>query len=349
MIQGRKSVSGTGTPLADAGLQTTDKRRVSLGQSRTPLQVLNSNYDRRHTMSATNDGVAHEPVEINRRDSSSYFAGMDDDVETENFTQHNRFSLMMPLEDLPEESSVLSQNTTVNDSTQEQGQGRELEELATHLAANHNLALNNSGHLSLDEPVYKYYIDPDIINDPNTEKLTTRIILSHRTGFINNRDSYENGILKFEFEPGTQYQYSGEGYDYLRKVIEHKFKTTIEKLADSLIFKPLKMKDTKFYWNNNIDELRFAKWHTEKGEVYQDKKHTTASGADDLLTTIEDYSKFMVYIMNGADLSTELQQEMVKNQYDIRSKGSYEEMKERILRFNDNFNIKINRRLELTE
>lgn len=184
------------------------------------------------------------------------------------------------------------------------------------------LKLINSGHLSLDEPVYKYYIDPDIINDPNTEKLTTRIILSHRTGFINNRDSYENGILKFEFEPGTQYQYSGEGYDYLRKVIEHKFKTTIEKLADSLIFKPLKMKDTKFYWNNNIDELRFAKWHTEKGEVYQDKKHTTASGADDLLTTIEDYSKFMVYIMNGADLSTELQQEMVKNQSRI-NKNQY--------------------------
>ena len=46
------------------------------------------------------------------------------------------------------------------------------------------------------------------------------------------------------------------------------------------------MKDTKFYWNNNIDELRFAKWHTEKGEVYQDKKHTTASGADDLLTSL---------------------------------------------------------------
>ena len=82
------------------------------------------------------------------------------------------------------------------------------------------------------------------------------------------------------------------------------------------------MKDTKFYWNNNIDELRFAKWHTEKGEVYQDKKHTTASGADDLLTTIEDYSKFMVYIMNGADLSTELQQEMVKNQSRI-NKNQY--------------------------
>lgn len=176
------------------------------------------------------------------------------------------------------------------------------------------LKLINSGQLSLDEPVYKYYIDPDIINDPRVKKLTTRIILSHQTGFTNNRENYKDGILRFEFEPGTKYQYSGEGYDYLRKVIEHKFETTIEKLADSLIFKSLNMKDTKFYWDNKTDETRFAKWHTEKGEIYPTKKHNTSSGADDLLTTIDDYSKFMVYIMDGADLSKELQQEMVKNQ-----------------------------------
>jgi len=176
------------------------------------------------------------------------------------------------------------------------------------------LKLINSGQLSLDEPVYKYYIDSDIINDPRTEKLTTRIILSHQTGFANNRENNKIGKLVFEFEPGTKYQYSGEGYDYLRKVLEHKFETTIEELADSLIFKPLKMKDTHFHWNNKTDETRYAKWHTNKGEMYPTKKHTTAHGADDLLTSIEDYSKFMVYIINGADLSKELQQEMVKNQ-----------------------------------
>lgn len=176
------------------------------------------------------------------------------------------------------------------------------------------LKLVDSDKLSLDEPVYKYYIDPDIINDPRVKQLTLRIILSHQTGFANNREKYKNGILRFEFEPGTKYQYSGEGYDYLRKVIEHKFEIPIEKLADSLIFKPLKMKDTKFYWDNKTDETRFAKWHTEKGEIYPTKKHTTASAADDLLTTIEDYCKFMEYIIDGADLSKELQQEMVKNQ-----------------------------------
>ena len=179
------------------------------------------------------------------------------------------------------------------------------------------LKLINSGKLSLDEPIYKYYIDPDIINAPWVKLLTPRIILSHQTGFTNWRGNNKDGKLSFEFEPGTKYQYSGEGYDYLRKVIERKFETPIEKLADSLIFKPLKMKDTKFYWDNKTDETRFAKWHTEKGELYPTKKHTTASAADDLLTTIEDYSKFMEYIIDGAGLSKELQQEMVKNQIRI--------------------------------
>mgnify|MGYP000999901316 FL=1 len=175
------------------------------------------------------------------------------------------------------------------------------------------LKLIDSGKLSLDEPLYNYYIDPDIISDPRVKLLTARIILSHQTGFTNNRENYKDGTLKFEFEPGTKYQYSGEGYDYLRKAIEHKFNKTIEQLASKLIFKPLKMNNTSYVWNKKY-ETRIAKWHTEKGETYPFKKQTEAHGADDLLTTIEDYSKFIAYLINGADLAKELQQEMVKNQ-----------------------------------
>ncbi len=47
------------------------------------------------------------------------------------------------------------------------------------------LKLINAGKLDLDEPVYKYYTDPDIASDINTKKLTARIILSHQTGFPN--------------------------------------------------------------------------------------------------------------------------------------------------------------------
>ena len=178
------------------------------------------------------------------------------------------------------------------------------------------LKLIDSGKLGLDEPVYKYYIDPDIKNDQRAKLLTPRIILSHQTGFTNNRENYKDGKLKFEFEPGTKYQYSGEGYDYLRKVIEQKFNKTIEQLASEFIFKPLKMNNTSFVWKEKY-ESKIVKWHTKKGETYKLIKQTKANGADDLLTSIEDYSKFITYIINGADLSKKLQQEMVKNQVTI--------------------------------
>ena len=47
------------------------------------------------------------------------------------------------------------------------------------------MALVNKGEFDLDEPVSKYFIDPDIKDDPWTGKLTARIILSHQTGFKN--------------------------------------------------------------------------------------------------------------------------------------------------------------------
>ncbi len=179
------------------------------------------------------------------------------------------------------------------------------------------LKLIDSGKLSLDEPVYKYFIDPDIIDDTNTKKLTIRIILSHQTGFSNWRGNNKDGKLSFEFEPGTQYQYSGEGFEYLRKVLENKFEKSIQQLADELIFEPLKMDNTNFVWDEQY-ESNFAKWHTEKGgEKYPNLKRNYANGADDLLTTIEDYTIFVNYIVNGAGISKKLLKEMVSEQVRI--------------------------------
>jgi CubicO group peptidase (beta-lactamase class C family) len=179
------------------------------------------------------------------------------------------------------------------------------------------LKLINARKWDLDEPIYKYYTDPDIANDPRAKLLTTRIILSHQTGFPNWRGNNKDGKLSFEFDPGTKYQYSGEGYEYLRKAIEKRFKKSLEQLASELIFKPLKMKDTRFIWDDKMDSTRFAKWHNEKGELYEIQKNKTANAADNLLTTVEDYSKFLVYILNGAGLSDKLYKEMIADQVRI--------------------------------
>lgn len=176
------------------------------------------------------------------------------------------------------------------------------------------LKLVSLGKWNLDEPVYKYWTDPDIANDPRNKKLTTRIILSHRTGFPNWRWLSDSKKLNFQFDPGTQYQYSGEGFEYLKKALEKKFHKSLPQLANELIFQPLKMYDTKFVWDRNIDTSRFAIGYDRNGNAYKIVKDKAPSAADDLLTTIEDYGKFLVSVMNSEGLTKEVYDEMTSNQ-----------------------------------
>lgn len=176
------------------------------------------------------------------------------------------------------------------------------------------LKLTSSGKWNLDEPVYKYWTDPDIADDPRTKKLTTRIILSHQTGFPNWRWMRENKKLTFDFEPGTKYQYSGEGMEYLRKAIESKFKKSIEEIAKELLFQPLGMHDTNYVWNDKTDESRFAIGYDKTGKPYETVKNKTANAADDLHTTIENYGNFLVSILDGGSLNKDTYSEMTKKQ-----------------------------------
>jgi CubicO group peptidase (beta-lactamase class C family) len=176
------------------------------------------------------------------------------------------------------------------------------------------LKLVSSGKWDLDEPLYKYYTDPDIANDPYTKLLTTRIILSHQTGFPNWRYMNESKKLDFKFKPGTQYQYSGEGLEYLRKALEKKFHKTLDQLADELIFKPLKMTDTQFVWNDKVDTSRYAINYDNKGNAYETTKNKTANAADDLLTTIGDYGTFLCSVLNSDGLSKKVFDEMTAHQ-----------------------------------
>lgn len=175
------------------------------------------------------------------------------------------------------------------------------------------LKLVNAGQWDLDEPLFHYWVDPDIANDPRHKKLTTRFVLSHQTGFPN----WRKGKLSFEFEPGTNFGYSGEGFEYLRKALEKKFHKPLEKLLDSIIFKPLGMKDTR-YWDKNIDMKRYAHWHDSHGNEIKTSYETGVSAADLLLTTVEDYCKFMVFVMNGAGLSPKLFNDMIKSQVNVK-------------------------------
>ncbi len=181
------------------------------------------------------------------------------------------------------------------------------------------LKLIDAGKWKLDEALSDFYIDPEVKDSPYLKELTTRMVLSQQSGFPNWRYLRDDNKLVFEFEPGTKFQYSGEGFEYLRKAIENKFHKPLEELASEYLFEPLGMSDTHYYWSDAVDESRYAIESDTAGNPLPFEKYDTANAAANLLTTVRDYATFLVYILHGAGLSPELYAQFIKPQSTMKA------------------------------
>ncbi|MEL6917146.1 MAG: serine hydrolase domain-containing protein [Bacteroidota bacterium] len=124
------------------------------------------------------------------------------------------------------------------------------------------------GKIDLDVPLYRYLPYPDIAHDDRYKKITARMVLSHRTGFPNWRSDGPENKLFIQFEPGTDYSYSGEGYQYLAKVLKHIEQTDwegLEKAFQSKVAIPLGMEHTVFI-QDDYSKRHKAEPYDENGE-----------------------------------------------------------------------------------
>ncbi len=176
------------------------------------------------------------------------------------------------------------------------------------------LHLVSKGMWNLDEPLSDYFVDPDVASDSRLNKLTTRIVLAHQTGLPNWRGNDTSKKMTFAFEPGTDIQYSGEGYMYLGHALESKFKMSLQQLADSFLFKPLGMKHTRFYWDSTMNESLYADRYDKNGKALEMEKWYEANAANLLMTTIEDYCKFGVSVVQRKGISKKVYKEMITPQ-----------------------------------
>ncbi|MDZ7871064.1 MAG: serine hydrolase [Rheinheimera sp.] len=181
------------------------------------------------------------------------------------------------------------------------------------------LRLIAAGKLSLDEKLAQYWVDPDLKADPRHLLLTPRLVLTHQTGFANWRYLEPTKKLQFQFQPGTRHQYSGEGFEYLRKALEAKFGQPLEQLAEQYVFTPAGMTDTHFYWTPAVDEQRYARNHDATGQLLPLEKYTTANAAANLLTTVEDYSKFLLFVLAQQQTMPALYQQMQSIQVPLKA------------------------------
>ena len=126
-----------------------------------------------------------------------------------------------------------------------------------------------AGLLDLDRPVQQY-LPKEAFKPPQVwqGQITVRHLLTHRSGLPNWRSAEDEAkqSLRIGFEPGQRFNYSGEGYFYLQRVLETIYAKPLQTLAEIQLFKPLDMRHSSFVLNPELDALR-SRGHSEKGQV----------------------------------------------------------------------------------
>lgn len=150
------------------------------------------------------------------------------------------------------------------------------------------LKLVDAGMLSLDVPLHQYL--PAEIDDERAKQITARMVLSHTTGFQN--EVMPGQKLAIHFEPGSRFGYSGAGFLYLQRVVEHLTRKPLPALMRELVFTPLGMRDSGYVWIPSW-ETRKAHGHTPGGRVADRRKPNVATVATLHMTT-RDYARFVI-------------------------------------------------------
>jgi CubicO group peptidase (beta-lactamase class C family) len=159
------------------------------------------------------------------------------------------------------------------------------------------LRLLDRGVFDLDKPLLAYYPYPRLLHEPRADKITARMVLAHTTGLPNwsenpTAPTWPTSALHLKNAPDSCWNYSGEGYVFLQKTLEHLTGKSLETLAQEEVFRPLGMKNSSFSWQAKF-AARSCAGHDGQGQPTPEQHFTAPYAAYSLLTTAADYSRFL--------------------------------------------------------
>ena len=181
----------------------------------------------------------------------------------------------------------------------------------------YTLMLVDEGKLKLDRPVAAMLPKPlpdygnlddygnwgDLNSDDRWKRITPRHILTHATGFANFSFIEPDGKLKFHFDPGTRYAYSGEGIILLQFALEKGLRIDVGADVQRRIFTPLGMTNTSLMWRPDFAPNLADGWEADgKIEPHDERSRVRAAGSMD--TSISDFAKFVAAMVRGWGLKT---------------------------------------------
>ncbi len=122
--------------------------------------------------------------------------------------------------------------------------------------------LRDEKQIDIDKPLWDYLPNEDLPAGENSKLITARHVLTHSSGLQNWRFS-AGQKLEFAFKPGERFQYSGEGFYYLQRVVEKISGRGFEEFMRERVFKPLGMTNSTYTWDNALD-AKVASGHNNR-------------------------------------------------------------------------------------
>ncbi|MBN1937452.1 MAG: serine hydrolase, partial [Anaerolineae bacterium] len=143
-------------------------------------------------------------------------------------------------------------------------------------------------------PLSTYLPEPYIADDARLHRITARRVLSHTPGFPNWRP--KDRPLRIHFDAGERFAYSGEGYVYLQRVIEHLSGQPLDVWMRSRLLDPLGLHHSSYVWLDTY-ETQAAVGHDKEGKPNQPGKMLEPNAAYSLYTTPAEFARWMVLLL----------------------------------------------------
>ncbi len=198
------------------------------------------------------------------------------------------------------------------------------------------MQLVDEGRLDLDRPLAQYLERPlpeyptedkyapwaDLAGDERWRAVTARHVLTHSVGFANFAFLEPDGKLRFHFDPGARYAYSGEGFILLQFVLERGLGLDVGVEMQRRVFDRFGMTDTSMIWRPDFAANLADGWKIDGSvEPHDERSKVRAAGSMD--TSIDDIARFAAGYVRGEGLNAASRRALIAPHLPITSASQF--------------------------
>ena len=198
------------------------------------------------------------------------------------------------------------------------------------------MMLAEEGRVKLDRPIAAMLAKPlpdygnvdgygqwgDLAGDERWRRITPRHVLNHATGFANFGFLEPDGKLRFHFDPGTRYGYSGEGIMLLQFGLEKGLGIDVEAELQRRLFVPLGLTRTSLKWRPEWRANLADGWTIDgKVEAHDERSRVRTAGSMD--TSIADLAKLTAAMARGFGLSAKSRREWLRGTLPVTTASQF--------------------------